>query len=356
MTTMQGCNFLKRVLWVLPLVFSINTSLACTRAVYLGPDNTVLTGRTMDWDVDVKSNIWVFPQGMTRNGAAGANSLQWTSKYGSLITTFFDVATVDGINQQGLTANLLYLSESIYPTLTPDDQRKTVAISAWAQYVLDNYATVSEAVDALSKEPFIVREVITPDGHPGTGHLAISDRSGDSAIFEYINGKLVIHHDAKYQVMTNSPTFDQQLAINQYWQEIGGGVMLPGTSRPADRFVRASYYLKTAPQSQDMRQSTAEVFSIINNTSVPFGIVVPGKPNVAATQWRTISDQKNLRYYYNSTESPNLFWMDLKNLNFNAGQPTLKLAVSEGQIYAGEAGKALQAATPFKFLEAKLGN
>ncbi|HEY5206095.1 MAG TPA: linear amide C-N hydrolase [Roseiarcus sp.] len=40
----------------------------------------------------------------------------------------------------------------------------------------------------------------------GGGHLALADASGDSAIFEYISGKLVIHHDRKYTVMTNSPT------------------------------------------------------------------------------------------------------------------------------------------------------
>ena len=82
---------------------------------------------------------------------------------------------------------------------------------------IDNYATVKEAVNALEREKFI----IVSDYVPGTEkfttlHLSISDSTGDSAIFEYINGKLKIHHDPSYTVMTNSPIFDQQLAINQY--------------------------------------------------------------------------------------------------------------------------------------------
>ena len=40
-----------------------------------------------------------------------------------------------------------------------------------------------------------------------------------------VDGKLVIHHGRQYQVMTNSPVFDQQLALNAYWQQIGGTVM-----------------------------------------------------------------------------------------------------------------------------------
>ena len=62
-------------------------------------------------------------------------------------------------------------------------------------------------------------------------HLSMSDGTGDSAIVEFIGGTQVIHHSRDYQVMTNSPTFEKQLAIEEYWKEIGGTVMLPGTRR-----------------------------------------------------------------------------------------------------------------------------
>ncbi len=345
-------DFLKLVLITAISSACINHADACTRAVYIGPQNTVLTGRSMDWMNDVKSNIWVFAKGMQRDGAAGANSMKWTAKYGSVVTSFFDVATVDGMNEKGLVANVLYLDESVYPTPSKQDTRKAMSIAVWAQYVLDNYATVAEAVSALSKEPFYVVQVTTPDGHPGRGHLSLSDPSGDSAIFEYIDGKLVIHHGKQYVVMTNSPTFDQQLAINKYWKEIGGSTMLPGTSRPADRFVRASYYLTVAPQTDDLVKSAAGIFAVMNDASVPFGVSAAGQPNVAATLWRTVSDQKNKIYYYNSTSSPNIFWLDLKELNFSANQPVKKLSVSHGETYAGDAVKSLKEDKPFTFLTA----
>src|SRR5699024_2557573 len=106
-----------------------------------------------------------------------------------------------------------------------------------------NYATVAEAVADLQNEPFQVVSDMMPTGdRMATLHLSISDAEGDNAIFEYIGGKLIIHHDPSYQVMTNSPTFDKQLALTDYWNEIGGLTMLPGTNRAADRFVRASFY------------------------------------------------------------------------------------------------------------------
>ncbi len=353
---MQQNFFINQIFKFIAFLFlsflSINSSIACTRVIYAAPQNTILTGRSMDWSVDVQANIWAFPKGLKRSGAAGANSIQWTSKFGSIVTTFYDIATVDGINEKGLTANVLYLAESIYPTPTKDDTRQPLSIAAWAQFVLDNYSTVSEVVNSLKKEPFYIVQVTTPDGHPGVGHLSVSDPSGDSAIFEYIDGKLVIHHDPKYQVMTNSPTFDEQLAINQYWQDIGGETMLPGTSRPADRFVRAAYYLDIAPKTTERLKSTVEVLAIMNNVSAPFGTSSPGKPNIAATLWRTISDQKNLIYYFNSTSTPNIFWLELKDINFSQNQPTLKLSISQGEIYTGNAIESLKTAEPFKFLEA----
>ena len=42
--------------------------------------------------------------------------------------------------------------------------------------------------------------------------------------------------EKEYQVMTNSPKYSSQLAINDYWKEIGGLQMLPGTNRSSDRF------------------------------------------------------------------------------------------------------------------------
>jgi penicillin V acylase-like amidase (Ntn superfamily) len=342
---------------VLPLAVALmpmERAYTCTRAVYLGPEDTIITVRSMDWLSDLGSNLWVFPQGIHRDGAAGSNSIRWKSKYGSVITSAFEAATTDGMNEKGLVANLLYLAESEYPKPVSNDQRFPLSISVWAQYVLDNYATVAEAVDAIRKEPFYVVPVDSPDGHAGTVHLAISDPTGDSAIFEYVNGKLTIHHGRQYQVMTNSPTYDQQLALNAYWQQIGGETMLPGTNRAVDRFVRASFYINAIPKTANNQEAIASAFSVIRNASVPLGISTPGQPNISSTIWRTVSDQKNKRYYFESTRSPNVFWVNLNDLNFASGQPVKKLTLTDGAIFAGNTADKFQPAQPFKFLEAQV--
>ena len=336
------------------LLFAVQpiSTYACTRAVYLGPDGTVITVRSMDWQTDLGSNLWVMPRGMQREGAAGPSSIHWTSKYGSVVASAFEAATADGMNEKGLVANMLYLAESEYPEAPPATNSQPMSISVWAQYVLDNYATVDEVVAGAEANTFYVLPVPTPDGHEGTVHLAVSDPSGDSAIFEYINGKMIIHHGKEYQVMTNSPIYDQQLALNAYWKQIGGTTMLPGTNRAADRFVRASFYINAIPKTADNREAVSSAFSVIRNVSVPLGISTPGQPNISSTIWRTVSDHKNRRYYFESTRSPNIFWVDLADMNFAEGQPVKRLTLTGGEIYPGNAAAKFENTKPFAFLPA----
>ena len=131
---------------------SIQPVEACTRAVYIGPDQMVITGRTMDWKEDIMTNIYVFPRGIQRAGHNKDKTVNWTAKYGSVIATGYDIGTCDGMNEKGLVASLLFLPESIYSL--PGDTRPAMGISIWTQYVLDNFATVREAVDELKKETF----------------------------------------------------------------------------------------------------------------------------------------------------------------------------------------------------------
>ena len=153
-------------------------------------------------------------------------------------------------------------------------------------------------------DPFAVVAPDLPGGKKAGGHLALADASGDSAIFEYIAGKLVIHHDRKYTVMTNSPSFDQQLAINTYWKGVNGLNFLPGTIGSADRFVRMSWSLNAAPKEKDPRLAVATAFSLIRSISVPLGLADPEKPNIAATIWRTVSDTGAKRYFFEFVLQP----------------------------------------------------
>ncbi|WP_108259768.1 linear amide C-N hydrolase [Mangrovicoccus ximenensis] len=325
---------------------------ACTRLVYLGAGDTVITARSMDWSDQILTNLYILPRGMERSGEAGPNSIRWTAKYGSVVATGYDVSTTDGVNEAGLAANLLWLAESEYPEFG-EDSKPGLTIAAWAQYALDNFATVAEAVAALEQEPFtIVTDTVPGQDRLTTLHLSLSDASGDSAIFEYLGGKLVIHHGREFQVMTNSPSYDRQLALDAYWQEIGGTAMLPGTSRAADRFARASFYVNAIPQDTDPDRALASVFGVIRNVSVPLGIATPERPEISSTRWRTVVDHKRGLYFFESARTPNTFWVRLGDLDFSAetGQVMrLELGPEQDRTFSGNAAGDFVPAAPFPF-------
>jgi choloylglycine hydrolase len=344
-------------------LFASSLANGCTRTLYVGDDNTVITGRSMDWSEDMRSNLWVFPAGIERDGAAGPRTPHWTSKYGSVVVSGYEIGSVDGMNERGLVTNVLYLTETDYGK--PDASRPPMSISLWAQYALDNFATVAEAVDALGREPFQIIAPPLPNGKPLTLHLALSDSQGDSAILEYLDGKLVIHHSKAFKIMTNSPVYSEQLALDTYWRGVGGLTFLPGTNRAADRFVRASFlmdaipkhldpnYIAGVPQQSYAFQAAAGVMSVMRAVSVPLGITTPGQPNISSTIWRTVSDQKNLVYYFDSSTRPDTFWVPLTKLNLKPGAPVMKLTIDGGQVMSGDVSGSFVPTPSFRFMPAK---
>jgi choloylglycine hydrolase len=321
---------------------------ACSRATYLGKDGVVITGRSMDWAEKMHEVMYVLPRGMKRNGEAGVNSVNWTSKYGSVVIAPYDIATADGMNEKGVVANLLWLAEADYGPRDPS--RPGLTIAAWTQYVLDNFASVEEAVAAFEISNLQIVSARFGDSFSKLAklHLAISDATGDSAILEVLNGKTVIHHGRQYQVMTNSPIYEQQLALNVYWGGLASE-MLPGTNRASDRFVRASYYLAHLPATAEPRETLGGVFSVIRNVSQPFGAPDPSAPNIAPTLFRTVSDQKQLVYYYESTLSPNIVWVALNSVELSEGQSVKKIKVSERFDLVGDVSGQFQPADMFHF-------
>ncbi len=332
----------------------IQSAQACTRVVHISKDGShVVTGRNMDWFEDTESNLWLFPRGMKRDGSVKENSLQWVSNYGSVVTAGFDVGTTDGLNEKGLMVNLLYLAESNFGKR--DISKPGISWAAYTQYLLDQFATVKEAVEALKDDNLQVVSSPLPgsSAKPPTLHFSLSDATGDSAIFEHLDGKLVIHHGKQYKVMTNSPTYDQQIALNAYWETVGGDAMLPGTHRAADRFVRASFYVNQLPDPKTDRQAVANVMSVMRNASVPFGATDPDQPNIAPTVWRSAADHVKKIYYFESTRSPNIVWVKLGELDFKPGALVNKLDLVGNYDLVGNVGNKFEPAKPFVFAGSK---
>lgn len=317
---------------------------ACTRVVFKNASGDTFTGRTLDWKTDIATNLYVMPRGIARQSYDEGNSIDWVSKYGSVVAVGYDMGVTEGMNEKGLTVNCLYLPGTQYTY--EGDKRKTMSTSVWVSYVLDNFATTREAVEVLKKDLFYVDAPTMPDGSKTSLHMAISDADGYNAVIEYLDGKLTLHEGYEYQVLTNAPPYDQQLAVAEYWKNVGGLNFLPGTNRSYDRFARASFYVDAIPKDADHDLALAAVLGVINNCAVPVGIAVPDQPEISSTRWRSVADQHNTIYYFMTTLNPSIIWVNLKQFDLNPGAPIMKLDLMNSK--KNVIGNALDSMEPSK--------
>jgi penicillin V acylase-like amidase (Ntn superfamily) len=324
---------------------------ACSRVLWNDNGVAVVVGRNMDWLEDMRSNLWAFPRGITRNGLAGDNPLAWTSKYGSVAASVYEMGVGDGINEKGLVANLIWLTEADYGQRDP--KVPGLSLTLWVQYVLDNFATVAEAVAASEQGHYQIVPLKIPGlNEIATVHLALADASGDSAIIEIVDGgKMRIHHGRAYTVMTNSPPFPEQLANLQKYEGFGGTARLPGTTEAADRFVRAAYYVQNLLKPQDIRQTVASILSVMRNVAQPFTRPSPTHPEVSHTIWRTVADATDQVYFFESTLSPNIVWVRLNGLDLSAGAPVRKLDLVRSGDLVGDVTASFKPSAPLVFMK-----
>lgn len=309
---------------VLALVLVTTPAQSCSRFLWNDNKLGVFVARTMDWPESTEPILTVLPRGMVRHGGKLAgediikdNPAKWTSNYGSLVTTVYGAGAADGFNEKGLCIHTLYLNATDFGKR--DKARPGVHAGLWGQYLLDNAATVKEALKALEGVQIVLAET---RGHKATVHLAIEDTSGDSAILEFIGGKLVVHHGRKYKIMTNDPPYDQQLELLSKldFTKPSSDTPLPGNVKPTDRFQRIAYYSTMLPEPKSEREAVAGALAIVRNVSVPFGAPYK-KFGIYNTEYRTVANLTKLRYYFELTTSPNVIWADLSKMDLKAGAP-----------------------------------
>ncbi|AGB84689.1 MULTISPECIES: linear amide C-N hydrolase [Serratia] len=313
---------------------------ACTRAFMNMYPGYMVSARNLDFFGPVDPALVITPRGVAHNGGDNPNAAQWQTRYGSVVVYADGVFPMDGMNEKGLAGHtLFYMNGS---QVQQDNQDKPVLESrAWLSYILDNYATVDQAVNAIRNDVRLVAARLPIDYASDTKHIAIEDVSGDSAIIEIDNGKVNVYHDKNYRVMTNPPSYAQQLKNLAKYQNAKRGD-IPGGLEADERLVRASYDLQNLPQPDNKNQAQGFILSVINNVAYPIGSPAePDEQKVSdmyekyskrpeqnkgiGTYWTAISDLSHGEYHFKSTFAASQVWVSLHDINFSQGQPVRQI-------------------------------
>jgi|688.fasta_scaffold38865_1 choloylglycine hydrolase len=302
----------------------------CTRILWNDNSVAVVAGRTADWfkAADPKGasdpKLHVMPRGLRKSGAmdgkvvvVSQNPAKWTSRYGSVVVGNYNSVVVDGMNEKGLAAHALALSDTNYGTR--DVSRQGINMTLVVPYILDNAATVAEALALI---PRIQPVAITMLGYATGLSFSIEDRLGDSAVIEYINGVAEIRHGRQYRVVTNTKLDDAEALLTTFdFRNPTNTVTVPGNSSSENRFVRASFYsqMLSSVTPRNRLEAQAALMSVVRNVSDPIGAPGSTANVVHETDWRTLSDLTNRVYVFENPRALTTLRTDLSRLDFRRG-------------------------------------
>lgn len=325
--------------------FTLPRASACSLVAYTGDSALVIVGRSLDWKTPIPTNLYVYPRGMHKTGNTTPGAVQWTSRYGAVYAVSYDGGITEGMNEKGLAVNGLFCKGTVYVNDSTAG-RPDMSLAVFIAWILDNNATTPEAVEALRRQEFSISGATFDGGTNSTLHWAITDTEGRCAVLEYDHGDLRIYDDT-VRVLTNDPTFPSMMAINDYWQGVGGINMLPGTVKSPDRFVRASFFEKNVEKVADTSTGIAIARSLLMNVSVPYLYTVDGEPNVSSTQWRSFSNLRDRQYYFDMVTHLGVVYIDLAKCNLAKGAPVMKLTMDKAVGAVGCANDILEPVAPF---------
>jgi choloylglycine hydrolase len=334
------------------------TASACTGITITPKDGSIIFARTLEFAMDMKSNIIVVPRGKECVGTAPGHKpgLRWKTKYGIVGTNAFELpVTVDGLNEKGLHVGLFYFPGfAKYQKVRPDDSGKALAPWELGLFLLGTCSDVNEAVAAAKS--VLVGDVVQKDmGFVPPVHYIVTDASGKSVVLEHVDGELKIHANP-LGVMSNSPSFDRHMTnlsnyvnmtvsnvpkIDVRGKEIkglgqGSGMLgIPGDFTPPSRFVRAVAFSRSALPVEKAKDGVLQAFHILNQFDIPKGAargIEHGREVADYTLWTSAADLRTLRYYYRTYDNSRIRMVDLKAVDFDAKEIRTILMKGEEEI------------------------
>jgi choloylglycine hydrolase len=344
---------------VLLLGVAAQAAQACTGIRIVAEDGTVVRGRTMEFAIDIHSDVIMVPRGYARVGTTpdGKEGLKWKAKYASLGANGVGLPYLfDGLNEKGLAVGTFYFpGTAAYMPYQASDAGKTIAEWQVGSWMLENFATVDEVRENIGK--IVVPSVVFPAwGFAPPAHYVVYDASGKSIVVEYTGGKLHVYDDP-LGVITNSPAFDWQMTnlsnyVNFSMTNVppvklgpvtlepfgqGSGMLgIPGDFTPPSRFVRAVAFSHSVFPSKTGDDAVLETFHILNQFDIPKGAAREHQKdehgNILAdyTIWTDATDLKAKRFYFRTYENSRIRMVDLTRMNLD-GTDIVTIAMKGGE-------------------------
>lgn len=295
------------LLLMLVAIFAGKILYPCT-IFTLKKNNITVYGQNLDWYNPVEGYVVVNKRGVKKsvlhwkgNWPAAKEDIRspviWKSKYGSVTFTYLGRDFIEGgMNEVGLMVD----EASLMATYPPDDGRPGISCGQWMQYQLDNYENVNEVLDHLTD--------LRPDGEEW--HYLIADRFGKVCAIEYLDGKPTVYRaeSLKFPILTNT-TYTQAMSHIPMDKSFGGKIDIAAGTDSYGRFIKVA--------------SLMEEFTQKDTDIVEYAFYVLSEVSNENTRRSVVYDSNNRRVLWKSENNSRIRWLDLNQIDFRVGTPTL---------------------------------
>jgi penicillin V acylase-like amidase (Ntn superfamily) len=346
-------KLLPALLVIAALLLQAPAARACTTILVTDASGRAYHGRTLEYSSLLPMDMTYFPAGtkVVSSTPSGEAGLTFDTKYPILGMSFQvvpsakQVAFAEGINDQGVSFSANWLTGTDSPTVGQDDAR-ILAASDFGAWVLGNFKTVEEVKEAMRNgqtEFWVPVSPLDPEA-PLPLHYAINDKSGNSIVVEFTDGKVNIY-DNPVGVMTNGPFFPWHLTnlqnytfsnVDKDTAQLGklkiatqdGGIALsalPSAETSQGRFVKAAFYANYVRKAKTPDEAIVTLAHLMNNFDRPYDLTVDeaggtgdgvrsSSTSSEVTIWTTLQDLSRNLLYFRSIEAMNWAVIDMGKL------------------------------------------
>lgn len=297
MTNLRGIAF---VLASVVFTSVVTEPLAACTVMRLERGERVVVARNHDWGTGGGLLI-VNPRGIEKTAISPVNPETWVSEHGSVsFAQFGRELSFAGMNEKGLTVDLLELRSAVFPEAGAE--KPSVNVVQWVQYQLDMSASVADVIaslDQVNPTPLLVAlEKV---------HYFVTDPSGDVAVIEYLDGTPQVHRGrGTVCALANSTWRDSVGAITNDRFENGSEL----------RYRRAIDLVANAEQQQPDIDLLDYAFAALKEVAQNH------------TQWSLVYEPTARRIHFATRLAPRRRWIDFADLDFREGAPVLCLDIN----------------------------
>jgi|688.fasta_scaffold156070_2 penicillin V acylase-like amidase (Ntn superfamily) len=346
-------KLLPALLVIAALLLQAPAARACTTILVTDASGRAYHGRTLEYSSLLPMDMTYFPAGtkVVSSAPSGEAGLTFDTKYPILgmsfqvVSSAKQVAFAEGINDQGVSFSANWLTGTDSPVVGKDAAR-ILAASDFGAWVLGNFKTVEEVKEAMRNgqtEFWVPVSPLDPEA-PLPLHYAINDKSGNSIVVEFTDGKVNIY-DNPVGVMTNGPFFPWHLTnlqnytfsnVDKDTAQLGklkiatqdGGIALsalPSAETSQGRFVKAAFYANYVRKAKTPDEAIVTLAHLMNNFDRPYDLTVDeaggtgdgvrsSSTSSEVTIWTTLQDLSRNLLYFRSIEAMNWAVIDMGKL------------------------------------------